>query len=337
MRLCTTRRQFIGISAALGGAALVPGHLSAATVNSGKFAHWRGIALGAVAEIRLAADDYRFAEHCLKRAVLEINRLEKIFSLFKGQSALCRLNKSGILKQPPPELVKLLAEARYIGELSNGAFDISMQPLWHLYSGHFADNPTCPIGPPYKQISEVLKYVDYRSVNFDTDFISLDDPYMRLSLNGIAQGHITDRIVDLLKRWGFENFLANIGEPRLVGRHPEGRPWRVGLRSPDDPGTFSSRLDIVDRAIATSAPKGTVFDKDGKFHHLLDPRTGFPASFHRAIAVNAPNATMADGLSTAFSVMPLPEIIEVLKNLPAIEVYRQDSQWTWTKLSWHDG
>jgi len=332
----TTRRQFIKISAFLGGASLAPSPVLASLANTGKPAHWRGIALGAFAEIRLMADDLRWAEHCLKQAVLEINRLENIFSLYKDRSSLCRLNRSGNLKPPPPEMVQLLGEVIYISETTKGAFDPSMQPLWKLYQNHFADNPSCLNGPSHIRISEVLKYIDFPGINFDDDFISLNNPFMNLSLNGIAQGYITDRIVNLLRHWGFENFSTNLGEPRLVGRHPEGRPWRVGLRSPDDLGAYSKRLDIIDRAIATSAPRGTFFDKQGKFHHLLDPRTGFPASFHRAIAVNAPNATLADGLSTAFSVMPVSEIINTLTKLPNIEIYRQDQQWRWSKLSSRD-
>ena len=118
----------------------------------------------------------------------------------------------------------------------------------------------------------------------------------------IAQGYITDRIADLLADAGMTNVLLDIGESRALGSHPSGRPWRIGLRRADRPQTVASQIELVDRAVATSAGIASPFEPTGTHHHLFDPRLGRPAPTADQISVTAPNATMADALSTALSV-----------------------------------
>jgi hypothetical protein len=140
-----------------------------------------------------------------------------------------------------------------------------------------------------------------------------------ITLNGIAQGYATDRVVERLRGAGLSATLVNIGEIRAIGARPDGTPWRVGLADPDRPGVLTETVDLVDRAVATSAGAGFRFDPKGRFTHPLDPATGRSPSLYRTVSVIAPTATEADALSTAFSSMPLSRIEHIVAVRPNLQ------------------
>ena len=131
--------------------------------------------------------------------------------------------------------------------------------------------------------------------------MSLARPGMKLTLNGIAQGYITDRIAKFLKRRGFENVLVHLGETYGAGAKPGGVPWKAAIE-----GTEKT-LTLKNRALATSGDLESSGQK-----HLFDPRTGHPSSTHKSVSVTAPTATTADALSSAFILMEKQEIARVL-------------------------
>lgn len=141
--------------------------------------------------------------------------------------------------------------------------------------------------------------VDYRAVAVSPTRIRLARPGMAVTLNGIAQGDITDRVADLLRAECVEHTLVNLGEYRALGAHPTGRAWKVGIKDPHDAAALADKVDLTDRAIATSAVTGTVFDPHGRRHHLFDPAVGRPARGLTSASVIARNARDADACSTA--------------------------------------
>ncbi len=143
-----------------------------------------------------------------------------------------------------------------------------------------------------------MRDVDYRAVTVDTRSIAFDRPGMAVTLNGIAQGYITDRVADLLGRGGLDSVLVDLGETRALGDHPAGRKWRVGLADPRDPDRVDRAVDLSNLAVATSAGHATRFDTAGRRHHLFDPRTGRSATGYLGVSVVARTATAADALST---------------------------------------
>ena len=300
------RRRALRIVAGLGALCLAPG-LAGARPRA-RVTTWHGTALGAEASIILAHEDEGAARDLIRRAVAEIARLEKVFSLYRADSALSRLNRHGVLDAPPLDLVRLLAEARRFGDLTDGAFDVTVQPLWGVYANHFAAPGADPDGPDAEAIAEALARVDYRAVSVESHRIGFARPGMAVTLNGIAQGYITDRVADLLRRAGLDNVLIDLGETRALGRHPDGRPWRVGLRDPLDREAIVRDLDLTNAALATSAGAGTRFDAHGRHHHLLDPRTGRSAQRYLSVSVIADTATAADALSTGFSIADIATI-----------------------------
>ncbi|MBD9628377.1 FAD:protein FMN transferase [Ensifer sp. ENS06] len=278
-----TRRRLIAISAVLATAPAIA-HASAAT----RF--WTGQALGARASIRIAHPE---AETIVSRVMAEIDRLENILSLYRANSALCRLNRDGHLQDPPFELLECLSLANAVHLACGGRFDPTVQPLWTLWA-QSAANGTRP-GPA--DVDRVRGNVGWGKVKLDAAAITLH-PGMALTLNGIGQGYVADRVAAMLEAEGLTDILIDTGEFRALGGRPGGGGWPVRLES-------GQRLPLRQRAVATSAPLGTTFDQAARDGHILDPLTGMPAPANwRSVSVSAPSAAIADALATAACLMP---------------------------------
>ena len=317
-----TRRRFIAIAAAAAGLPLTAVQVRAARAPLHR---WSGIALGARAEILLHDPDAARARRLIAACVAEIDRLEDVFSLYRPESAISRLNRAGRLHAPPVELVDLLAQARFYGERTEGAFDVTVQPLWRLFAAHFARPGARAGGPAEADLARARALVDYRAVEIEAAAVRFARPGMAITLNGIAQGYITDRVAALLQDGGMSDVLLDIGETRALGRHPEGRPWRVGIRRAAEPETIARTVALAGSALATSAGIASPFDASGRHHHLFDPATGRPAVSAGQVSVIAPRATMADALSTALAVSSPARAAAHAARFPEISVVRNAS------------
>ncbi|HEX6141209.1 MAG TPA: FAD:protein FMN transferase [Geminicoccaceae bacterium] len=297
------RRRFLSLIAAPAAIAL-PGAGGARP----EAVRWQGTALGARASLVMGGIDAARGRRLIGHVLAEIDRLERIFSLHRADSALSLLNRQGRLTTPPQELVDVLAEAARIHRLSGGAFDVTIQPLWRLHAGHFARPQAPATGPSAAAVAQARERTGFEQVEIGPDEIRFARPGMAITLNGIAQGTVTDRIADLLRGEGLEHVLIDMGEIAATGHHPSGRAWSIGLGA-------AGRLELRDAAVATTDPRGTTFDAAGRHHHLLDPRTGRSSGHARRVTVVAPRASLADALSTALAVMPPEEAGRVRRRL----------------------
>lgn len=297
-----TRRRFLTIVAGAGAGLALGGAATAAPL-----ARWQGVALGARATIALAHPD---ADRLIDAARAEIARLEGFFSLYRPDSALMRLNAEGALDAPPLELVELLSLARRIHRATGGAFDPSVQPLWTLHASHAAAGTR----PGEHDIAAARKAIGFDAVRIAADRIAFDRPGMALTLNGIAQGFIADRVTALLAAEGLPGALVEAGEIRALGERPDGGAWPVGIA--DGTGGTARQIGLRDRALATSAPRGTLLDPEGQTGHIFDPATGLPAGRWQRVSVTARSAAVADGLSTGFCLMPAAAIEAALTHFP---------------------
>ncbi|MCY1322783.1 FAD:protein FMN transferase [compost metagenome] len=144
---------------------------------------------------------------------------------------------------------------------------------------------------------------------------------MVLTLNGIAQGYVTDRVIALLREAGVSSSLVDMGENRAIGSRADGQPWRIGLADFEDAEDVDTTLDVTDRAVATSSGQGFQFDAKGRFSHILDPRSGAAAQRYARVSVVAPEASTADALSTAFSLLAPDSIDALAKQLASVDVH----------------
>ena len=311
----STRRRFIAVTAAACGLPLLPVPSFAAEPS---LRVWQGAALGADATLQINHPDPAEADQLIRACLAEVRRLEAVMSLYDPDSALVRLNRSGVLDDPPLDLVRVLSESALFHALTDGAFDVTVQPLWALYAAHFSQADADPAGPKPEAVQSALARVGQSWLEVTASRIRFLRPGMGATLNGIGQGYITDRIVELLRANGVDHALVDMGETRAIGGHPAGGPWRVGLEVPRAPGQIAERIALADCAVATSGGYGTEFDAVGQFNHILDPASGGTSWRYAAVSVIAATATEADALSVAFDLMP-PERIEPLVRTRALQ------------------
>ncbi|WP_170789317.1 FAD:protein FMN transferase [Ruegeria lacuscaerulensis] len=286
-----TRRRFLAISAAC---ACTP-------VAAAESARWHGSALGAKASLRVEGLTNTEAAPIFDAVAAELTRLENIFSLYRPHSELSRLNTDGHLIAPSPELLKVLSLCSALHDASDGAFDPTIQPLWMAFAK----------GAELSELNRAQRGIGWHKVLVNTDAIRLPDPgFSGLTLNGIAQGEITDRIASLLNGFGLRNILVDMGEISARGTRSDGSDWQVGLAGPRH--IVRGRLSLRDRAVATSAP--AMMKLAAGRHHILDPKNRMaPQS---TVSVSAANAALADGLSTALCVTPDRKVRSVLSHFP---------------------
>lgn len=306
-----SRRRFIRIAAAVTG---IGWFGDAARAAEHPVVTWRGTALGATAEMRICHPDRGVAAQLIERSVREVQRLERIFSLYRPDSALSALNRAGVLVAPPRELVELLQASDTYHRLTSGAFDPTVQPLWLLYADHFTREPASA-GPPANATEATLAKVGWQQLQVSADRIAFQRRGMALTLNGVAQGFATDRIVDLLREAGIDRSFVDLGEMRALGTQPDGSPWQIGIADPQAPERARRHIPVVGQAVATSGAYGYRFDAAGRFHHLIDPRSGASPARYLSVTAVMPTATAADAFSTAFNLMPPEAIADVLHRL----------------------
>ena len=299
------RRRFLKISAAAGVGLALSGSGVAHT-------RWRGTALGADAQMVFAGCKPDEADAAINICRAEIARLEQVFSLYDSTSEIARLNRDGAIPAPSADFLHLMRLASWFADRTGGAFDCTVQPLWRQLAGHFGGDPNGP-APALSQIRETLKAVDHRALKIAAGEVSLPAGGA-ITLNGIAQGYITDRVAGLLRQMGWRDVLVDLGEIRAL----PGRKWPVRLAA--------NRLQttISDQAIATSAGSGSPLNSNGDWHHLIDPRTGMSPNHVKAATVVARDAVTADALSTALAVAAPNEFAEIAGSFPGVVIYLQD-------------
>ncbi|MDG4603778.1 MAG: FAD:protein FMN transferase [Defluviicoccus sp.] len=276
---------------------------------------WEGTALGAPARLVLFGEDGRTGTATVRACLDEVERLEREFSLYRPDSALSRLNANGVLDRPSLDFFRLLRLSVAFGERTGGAFDVTVQPLWQAYADHFTAHPDARAGPPPAAIAEAVSRVGYQRLSVSSERIVLA-PGMAVTLNGIAQGYITDRVADLLRARGYTNVLVEMGEIRALGPAPAERPWSIALAAPPSAAAEPLSLPLRDGAVASSAGAATAFDPAARFHHLFAPESGESATTFAAVTVMAPRATLADALSTAVFVAEPKCIAAIMRTFP---------------------
>jgi FAD:protein FMN transferase len=246
-------------------------------------------------------------------------RLDSELSEWRPGSPLSAVNAAAGERpvRVPEELFGLLDRSVALGRASHGAFDVSWAALWGLWD--FRD-PDARVPAP-AAIRARLPLVGSERVVLDSAArtVFLPEPGMKLGLGAIAKGYALGRAAELLRGRGFDDFLL-VGGGQVVARGAHGdRPWRVGLRDPrGGPDDYFARLDLADASLSTSADNESFFVRDGvRYHHILDPRTGWPATGLRSATVLDRDPERADALSTAVMVLGRERGLELAERLGA--------------------
>jgi thiamine biosynthesis lipoprotein len=258
-----------------------------------------GRALGTTVSLLALHRDAGQARAALAEALAEAQAVDALMSLYRDDSQLAALNLTAALNRPDARVLEVLRYAQDLSALTEGAFDVTVQPLWLA----FAEAKKRGGLPTPEALQEARALVDWRRLTVSLDAVRLEQPGMAVTLNGLAQGYAADRALAALRRHGIAHALIDTGEFDTLGRKQHGEPWVLGVRHPRDPNALAARLVMDGRALATSGDYETAFTPDFSRHHIFDPATGESPLALASASVLAPSAMEADGLSTAFMVL----------------------------------
>jgi thiamine biosynthesis lipoprotein len=244
------------------------------------------------------------AEKAIAAAFEEIERLEGLLSLFNPASEVSRINRSA--GQRPTsvshETWDVVSRGIEYGRLTDGAFSIVLgapTQRWGFLDKHHVLTPA--------EVEELRATSHLEDLVLDEkrQTVWLRRPGMMIDLGGIAKGYIADRAKKVLVERGFSSgIVATAGDLVLFGTKPDGKPWRVGVQHPRKPGHNIASIELTDCAVSTSGDYERFFTKDGViYHHILDPKTLFPARECRSATVVGDRGLVADALSTGAFVL----------------------------------
>ena len=293
-----SRRKFL----CFGSGALLGFPLSRALADeTGRliFTHRSTHALGTRIKLSVLHANPGLAETALDEAVSELDRVERLMSIYRPDSQLSVLNRDGLVENPDPLFVKVLVRAIAWARRSGGAFDPTVQPLWEL----FRRAQQTGLSPDGQAIEIARVRVGWRRIDVSASRIKLNGDGCALTLNGIAQGFAVDRVVEVLQQHGVEHGLIDCGEIGAFGSNSTGKPWRIGIQHPRELDSFISIAELEGRSMSTSGDYATAFSSDFRSNHIFDPRTGHSPGELASVTIVAPNATDADALSTAVAVL----------------------------------
>ncbi|PLX45878.1 MAG: hypothetical protein C0609_02040 [Deltaproteobacteria bacterium] len=228
---------------------------------------------------------------------------------------LYKLNKAGggALSQ---SMATVIAASIHWAEASGGAFDPTVAPLIDLW--RVKDEPHPP--PAAEDIADLLTGVGYLAVSFGADEKSIELNGRVLDLGGVAKGYAIDRAVKVLKDAGVGNFIVNAGGDLFVKGDKGERPWRVGIAHPRKPGELFAIVEPREGAMVTSGDYERYFIWEGKrYHHIIDPKSGYPAEGISSVTVTAPTAMAADAVATAVFILGAEQGLAFLEGTQGAE------------------
>ncbi len=256
-------------------------------------------------------DDPKILSDCLDLC----RSYENIFSKTIEGSEVYKLNHRPASEETmtvSPDVEALVSKSLYYSQISDGAFDITVEPLSSLWDFTAPD----PVVPPDAKIQEARKKVDYRNLKLEGNTLTFLSPDTSLDFGAIAKGYIADRMKDFLLEQGVKSAVINLGGNVLcVGQKPDGTPFKIGLQKPyADRNETIETLNINDMSVVSSGVYERHFVKDGvNYHHILNPGDGYPYD-NGLVSVTILSELSADGdaLSTTCFSLGLKKGMELL-------------------------
>jgi thiamine biosynthesis lipoprotein len=265
-----------------------------------------------------ARSDEASTRATIDRAIDEIRRLEALMTTWRDDSEVSRINQSAgrAAVRVGPDTLSVIEKSQWISELSGGVFDITfevMHGLWRF------DQDLDPHLPAASDVAARRKRIGYRHVVVDKEksTVFLDDRESKISLGGIAKGYAIDKAAEVLLAAGLDDFLAQAGGDLYVhGRRADGSPWTAGVRDPRGPeGSYFARMPVIDHAFSTAGDYERSYIVGGKrYHHIIDPRTGYPATLSRSVTIWAKDALTADALDDAVFILGPAKGLELVES-----------------------
>lgn len=263
----------------------------------------------------------------LDEAAAACARYDTLFSMQREESDVWRINHAGgAWCEVDPDTADLVAKSLAFCERSGGLFDVTIgavSQLWDFKAG---------VKPDDAAIQAALAHVDWRGVEVRESAVRLADPQAALDLGGIAKGWIADALADSFRAAGVEGAIINLGgNVYALGQKPSGAPWTVGVRDPNvSAGRSVAQMEVRDRSVVTSGLYERHFELDGvDYHHILDPRTGYPAATDLLSATVVSERSLdGDGLSTTLFIEGSQVGFDTVEGLSGVDALFMDADGT---------
>ena len=284
--------------------------------------------MGSRFDITVVADDEAQGEAYIDWAVAEITRIEKLISSWDPNSQTSAINANAGKKpvKVDRELIELIQRAIAISKLTDGAFDISyasMDKIWK-FDGSMTAMPDA------QTITNSVEKVGFQNIVIDSEAstVFLKKEGMKIGFGAIGKGYAADKAKQLLIEKGVSAGIINAsGDMNTWGKQTNGNPWKVAITNPLDKNKVFALLPIVNSAVVTSGDYEKYVTFNGtRYAHIIDPRTGYPATGIISATVFAPKAELADALATSVFVMGIEVGLNRINQLPGIECIIVDDQ-----------
>lgn len=297
--------------------------ISLITINSfGQIVHKRKLSmLGSPFEITVVAKDTIQGNYFIDKAVAEVKRIENLISDWIPTTQISEVNKNAGINpvKVDDEVFQLVTRANKISKLTNGAFDISyasMDKIWK-FDGSMKEMPT------KEAIKSSVEKIGYEKIimNDSTKTIFLKEKGMKLGLGGIGQGYIADKVKALLQNEGCKSGIVNVsGDINTWGKQIDGKPWTIGIINPMNKNKVFATFPLEDNAVETSGSYEKFVMFNGvRYSHIIDPRTGYPATGIVSVSVFAKQTEIADALATGIFVLGIDVGLDLVNQLKGIE------------------
>jgi thiamine biosynthesis lipoprotein len=283
--------------------------------------------MGTIIVLKVWAEDDARVVKDYAEVFAEFDRVDALMTTWTPDSEVSRVNAGaggpGVVVSP--ELFGLLEKARAASALTRGAFDVTVG----VYAGIWKfDEDNDGTLPDPALVKARHRLVDWRGMTLDakTRRVRLRKG-QKITLGGLAKGYAVDRATAMLRARGYPDFVVQAGGDMYVSGRRGDRRWRVGIRDPrGDRSDFFAAAEVEDATFSTSGDYERFVIKDGKrYHHILDPRTGFPAAGVRSVTVKAKDATTAEGLTKGVFVLGWRQGLALCKKA-GVEVVIVDSK-----------
>jgi thiamine biosynthesis lipoprotein len=260
----------------------------------------------------------------IARALAEMRRLESILSEWREDSEIGRVNaQAGSWVPVGPEALEVIQKGLWAGKLSGGVFDITFQAMSGLWKFGSAQE-AAPKLPTPAAVAAARKLVDYRKVKLsEAKHSVMLGAHQKMGLGGIAKGYIVDRAAQVLRDAGLASFLVQAGGDLYgAGHKPDGSHWVSGIQDPRGAqGQYFATIELEDHAFSTAGDYARAYVIEGKrYHHIIDPRTGYPATASRSVTVWAPDALVADAVDDVVFILGPEQGLRIVDSLPDVGV-----------------
>lgn len=257
------------------------------------------------------------ATEAIDAAFARMSEIEKRASIYDPESEAFKLNQNGYLDGPSDDLYQLINLSLDYHRLSDGYFDITVQPLLDLWSaGLWKESPEAQ----QNKIDQTMGLIDSDKIDVARDRISLKVSGMKITLGAIAKGYAVDEALKVIKSKGIKYALVDAGgDLAALGSKPGGDNWDVALVNPDDTTQSLAAFGIVSKAVATSGNYARYFNPEKTVHHILNPKTGYSAGECISVTIIAENCTNADALATSVFVMGPENGMKLVESLDNVE------------------